>query len=89
MVSGRFKSRSLRRVFVKTPGGIVKKVFKQRKPKQAKCAVCKKPLSGVPRARVSELKNMPKTYKRPERAYGGFLCPSCARETLKNKARNI
>ena len=89
MVSGRFKSRSLRRVFVRTPGGRLKVVYKKRKPAQAKCAICKKPLSGVPRATVAELKNMPKTFKRPERAYGGFLCSSCARELLKHKARQI
>jgi len=89
MVSGKFKSRSLRRVKVTTPGNRNKIVYKQRKPSQAKCAACGAILSGVPRATKSEITNMPKTAKRPERPFGGFLCSKCLRVTMKDKARNL
>jgi large subunit ribosomal protein L34e len=88
MVSGKFKSRTLRRVKVKTPSK-TKIVYKVRKPSKAKCSKCGKSLSGVPRATKSELASMPKTQKRPERPYGGVLCSKCTRALLKEKANSI
>jgi large subunit ribosomal protein L34e len=87
MVSGRFKSRTFRRVKVKTPTE-TKTVYKRRKPSQSKCGKCGLALSGVPRATKSELVNMPKTQKRPERPYGGVLCSKCTRALIKEKARS-
>lgn len=87
MVRGMFKSRTLRRVFRKTPGGANVLHYKKRKPAHAKCGTCKAILNGVPRERPYKMQNMSKSEKRPDRPFGGNLCSSCTREKLKLKAR--
>ncbi len=83
----KFRSRKLRRVYVKTPGGRTTMHHRKRKPSKAVCASCKKQLAGVPREFPSKMANMPKTAKRPERRYGGTLCTQCTRKLLKSRAR--
>ncbi|MCP3681159.1 MAG: 50S ribosomal protein L34e [bacterium] len=85
MPSGKHKSRSMRRVFVRTPGSKNVLHYKPRKPKQASCASCGSKLAGVPRK--SLMKNIPKTAKRPTRPYGGVLCTKCTRKKIKEDAR--
>jgi len=77
------RSRSLKRVKKKTPGG--RHVIRYRKgsPSSPKCAECKKPLAGVPKKRASEVKKLSKSKKRPERAFGGYLCPRCLKIRIK------
>jgi large subunit ribosomal protein L34e len=87
MTAGRFKSRSWRRVKVKTPKRLITH-YERKKPKRAVCAICKKELHGIPRAFPKELQSMAKTKKRPERPYGGYLCSECLRKIMKEKARN-
>lgn len=89
MVSGKFKSRTFRRIFRKTPGGRNVLHFELRKPAKQRCGSCGKLLSGMLRMRSSELGRMTKTEKRPSRPYGGVLCSSCTREIIKQKARGI
>lgn len=89
MPRGRYKSRTLRRVFVKVPGGAVKLQYRKRKPAKAKCAVCAKQLSGVPRERPHIMRTLNKTAKRPERPFGGVLCSACTRLLLQRKARGV
>jgi len=89
MPEGRRKSRSLRRVYVRTPGGKTVIHYRKRKPSKAKCAICKKPLHGVPRERPTKLRKLSKTEKRPSRPYGGYLCAKCLREVIKEKARSL
>ncbi|RMF07123.1 50S ribosomal protein L34e [Candidatus Woesearchaeota archaeon] len=81
------KSRSKRIVARKTPGGRVSVRRVARKPEAAKCAECGKPLKGVPRELPSKMRNLPKTAKRPERPFGGYLCSSCMRKLMVKKAR--
>ena len=87
MVSGKHKSRSLRRVYRKTPGGRNVVQYKKRKPGKAHCAKCKKVLAGVPQARASKLKLIPKSSRRPQRPYGGVLCSRCTRALIIQKVR--
>ena len=89
MVAGKHRSRSLRRVYVKTPGGRTVLHYRRRKPQGAKCANCKKNLLAVPREIVSVLRNISKSSKRPERPYGGYYCSACTREHLKTQARVV
>ncbi|HIQ23544.1 MAG TPA: 50S ribosomal protein L34e [Pyrodictium delaneyi] len=84
----RYRSRSLRRVYIRTPGGETRIHYKKRRPGPAMCAVCGQPLNGVPRLRPVELRKLPKTAKRPERMYGGVLCPSCLTKLLKKTIRS-
>ncbi|MBD3304215.1 50S ribosomal protein L34e [Candidatus Woesearchaeota archaeon] len=87
MVEGRKKSRTFRRVKVKTPGGKTVTQYKRRKPSKAKCADCKAVLKGVTRALPKKMQNTPKTKKRPARAYAGVLCTKCTRKKITQKAR--
>lgn len=81
------KSRTLRKIAVKVPGGANKTHYRRRKPSKAVCGKCKTELSGVPRELPAKMKNLPKTHKRPQRPYGGVLCSSCMRDQLKQQAR--
>lgn len=87
MVSGRYKSRTFRRVFRKTPGGKTVVHYITRKPKAAKCADCGDVLKGVPRQRPIKMQNMPKSKKRPQRPYGGMFCSKCTRQKIKEQLR--
>ena len=83
------RSRTFRRVFVKTPGGLTKIQYRKRKPAKAHCAGCGALLSGVPRERPYKMQRMSKTEKRPERKFGGILCTRCSRDKLKQAARQL
>ncbi len=87
MPAGRHKSRTLRRVSRKTPGAKTTLQYKKRKPSKAKCGMCGAVLSGVPRERPKKMQNISKTKKRPERPFGGVLCPKCMRKIIKESIR--
>jgi len=71
--------------FVRTPGNRLVIHFKEKQVRAARCAICKKPLHGVPRLRASNLKKLAKTKKRPERPYGGYLCSECMRNLMRKR----
>jgi large subunit ribosomal protein L34e len=81
MVRGKEKSRSKRRVYVRTPGGKTKIHYKVRKPSAPKCAECGKKLQGIPRLIQSKFKKLPKTKKRASRPYSN-LCSKCMRKKI-------
>ncbi len=81
------RSRSLRRIMVKVPGGTTKLVYKRRKPDKPICSVCGDVLKGVLREIPSKMKNIAKTKKRPQRPYGGVLCSECMRKLMISRAR--
>ncbi|MBN4049213.1 50S ribosomal protein L34e [archaeon AH-315-M20] len=81
------RSRSLRRLQVKVPGGRTVTHYKKKKPGKAKCGNCGSTLKGVPRERPLKMSKLPKTKKRPERPYGGNLCSKCMRSLIIEKAR--
>ena len=83
----KLKSRTFRRMFVKTPGGRTVSHFKKRKPGKAKCASCGIVLLGTTRARPYKMQNISKTKKKPTRPFGGYLCSKCARKTIIKEAR--
>ncbi len=87
MPAPRLRSRSLRRVFRKVPGGRVSLHYKKKKPKTAKCGNCGASLKGVPRAFPFRMRSMAKTKKRPERPFGGVLCSRCMRQSIIDKTR--
>ncbi len=88
MVSGRQKSRTLRRVYAKTPGGVVRLHYKPRRPAKASCANCGTALLGVANFRPNKMRGLAKTKKRPERMFGGQLCSSCSRREIISKLRS-
>jgi large subunit ribosomal protein L34e len=77
------RSKSLRRIKIRIPGGASVIHYLKRKPSPAKCASCKKPLHGVASKRPIKMKRLAKAKKIPSRIFGGNLCASCAKERLK------
>jgi len=77
--------RRKKRVRVRTPGNRLVLHFKEKKVEVAKCAICKKPLHGVPRLRASELRKLAKSKRRPERPFGGNLCSECMRNLIRKQ----
>ena len=81
------RSRTLRRIFRKTPSG-TKLVYGKRKPNKAICAGCGSILQGVLNERPYKMRTVAKSKKRPERPYGGNLCSNCMREKIRENIRN-
>ncbi|MDI6819357.1 MAG: 50S ribosomal protein L34e [Candidatus Hodarchaeaceae archaeon] len=87
MPARRHRSRTYKRRFIRTPGGHAVVHYKEGKVGVARCAMCGRQLGGVPRLRSSELRALPRSSRRPNRPYGGHLCPACARQVIKEAAR--
>ena len=83
MPRGSRKSRSLRRIFVKTSKGS-KLTYAKRKPSKAHCAECNQVLHGVASERPCKMSKLSKTEKRPDRPYAGQLCSKCMRLKIKS-----
>lgn len=87
MPAMRFRSRTLRRVFVKMPGGSTVRTYRKRRNAAAQCAVTGETLHGVPRGNKTEVRALPKSQRRPSRPYGGVLSSRAMRRKLIQKAR--
>ena len=87
MPRGKHKSRSLRRVHVKTYKNGTKISYRIRKPSPAKCANCKIILKGMSRKTQAKFRNLSKSEKKPSRMYGGLLCSKCARRKIIESVR--
>jgi large subunit ribosomal protein L34e len=81
------RSRSLRKIKMRIPGSASVVHYLRRNPSKAKCANCGKTLNGVTSKRPIKMKKMAKTKKTVSRAFGGNLCPGCAKTVLKTRAR--
>ena len=81
------RSRSLRKIRKKLPGGASIIHYIKKRPKRAVCAKCKKPLHGVASGLASKVKCLAKSKKRPTRPYGGKLCSRCTKALMKDKIR--
>jgi large subunit ribosomal protein L34e len=82
------KSRTFARKAKRTAKG-TKIVYTRKKPTLGTCPVTGQTLKGVPRALPVEMRNMPKTKKRPTRPFGGVLSSKAAREEIKSRARKL
>lgn len=81
------RSRTFRRVFVRVPSGISKLVYKKRKLSKTVCSSCGKELHGIKKGRPYQLNRLTKSKKRPERIFGGVLCPRCSRKEIIKRVR--
>jgi large subunit ribosomal protein L34e len=89
MVAPNKRSRSKRRVFVKTPSGKVVKHYRARKPNQGRCPVTGEVIKGVPRVSAAKMHNMAKSKKRPQRPFGGALSSRAARRIIIDETRAL
>ena len=76
------RSKSVKRVFRRTPSGRVSTLFKAGKHKPARCRLCGALLGGVKLSR-----RVAKSEKVPSRIFAGQLCPACVSDVVKAKAR--
>lgn len=79
------RSRSFIKKRMNTPGGRAVIHYVKKKPSPARCGSCRKPLHGVPSDLPAGIKKLTKTGRRPDRPYGGNLCPPCTRDVVKRK----
>ncbi len=86
MVRPGLRSRSVKRICRKLPGGESRVHYVRRKHYRAKCAICGRILQGVP-LDPDLIRRGAKTLKRPERPYGGVICPDCLARALRIAAR--
>jgi len=77
------QKRRLKKVKKRTPGGRIVVHTRREKTGKHVCAICGAPLSGVPHGkRPSEVRKLSHSERRPERVFGGVLCPSCTRRVI-------
>ena len=86
---GRYRSRSKKLKYVKTPGGKTVVHYKKKKSSKAKCSSCGAVLPGTLTKTVAKMKNTLKTKKLPSRPFGGNLCSRCMRRKLIKEARKL
>ena len=83
-----YRSRTLKRKKVRTPSGKVVTHYDKKRTGTPHCAECGGILSGVPKGlRSYQMQRLPKSKKRPERKFGGYLCPSCTSDLIKRQVR--
>ena len=87
MVKPALRSRSLRRVKRKVPGGRVSMQYKERKVGKPACGKCGDALLGMAHGTLSRVRKHKLSGRRPSRPYGGMLCSACARDAHVAKAR--
>lgn len=89
MVAPRYRSRTFRRIKVRTPGGKVVTQYRRRKPGRATCVETGQFLPGVPQMLPRKLSGVPKSSRRPSRPYGGVLSSKAMRRKMVEKARKL
>jgi len=87
MPAPKHRSRSKRRVFVRTPGSKTTLHYRRKLNAKPKCGECGQILPGVARGNKTEIKKLPKTKRRPDRPFGGVLCSRCSRKKIIEENR--
>lgn len=80
MPAPRYRSRSLRRIKVRTPGGELKVHYEKRFRNPPRCAICGRILNGMNEKRIKTDHEPIKAVSRP---YGGYVCHECLKLGLK------
>ncbi|MDO5850980.1 MAG: 50S ribosomal protein L34e [Methanobacteriaceae archaeon] len=89
MPQPRYRTKSLKAVSKKVPGGRNVTHYKKKKPSKHVCANCGRTLDAVPRGRPYEIRKLSKNSRKPNRPYGGNLCTNCTKKLFKNEARSL
>lgn len=89
MPAPRYRSRTFRRVFVRTPGAKTVLHYRRRKNGKPTCAQTGQVLPGVARGTPAQVRALPKSQRRPERPYGGVLSSRAMRRKMVEKARAV
>jgi large subunit ribosomal protein L34e len=84
MPSPKYRSRSMLRKKVITPGGKLASHYNRKKANKPVCASCGTLLHSC---KSERLDTKSRTQRRPERPYGGHLCPRCLKLLYKSNVR--
>jgi large subunit ribosomal protein L34e len=87
MVRRHLRTRSEKKVKVKTPGGVTVTHFKSQKPSKASCGRCKGMLGGVPSGKQRRMRALKPSERTPSRPYAGVLCEKCTDELVRYVTR--
>ena len=87
MVRRYLRTRSRKRVKVRTPGGRMVLHYKKEKAGKTPCGRCGKPLNGVPNLNPSEMKGVSPSDRVPSRPYAGVLCNRCLSNLVRYTTR--
>ncbi|MFH1721492.1 MAG: helix-hairpin-helix domain-containing protein [Candidatus Altiarchaeota archaeon] len=85
MVAPRHRSRSAKRLKVKTPGGKNVIHYRRKKPSSATCGRCKKKLGGVVSLRQSKILKLASSKRKPNRPFAATLCQRCTESLIRYK----
>ncbi len=78
------RSRKLRRISKKTPGGQRVVHYGKRFASKPKCAICGRPLNGINETRIKTEHVPGSTISRP---YGSYICHRCLALALRTAVR--
>jgi len=87
MPARRHRSRTYKKKQVRTPGGRVARHYKEKRKGGAVCALCGRPLGGVPRISGGRIGSLPRSSRMPNRPFAGYFCVACSRRFLLEKVR--
>ena len=79
------RSRAQARKKLKTPGGVNVTHYSRRKPKKSHCAICKKPITSIPRLRPAKMKKSKKSDRKAKRLESGRYCGNCLQTLIREK----
>ncbi len=82
------RSKAQKRKKLKTPGNRNTTHYWRRKPKRARCALCKRPLQSLPRLRPAKMKKTMKTARRANRLESARYCAKCLQTLIQEKVMN-
>ncbi|MDW8043662.1 MAG: 50S ribosomal protein L34e [Nitrososphaerota archaeon] len=74
------RTRSIRRVKVRTPSGRTAVHYEPERPNPRRCGSCGRPIAGVPR---DDVRPVPKSQKRVSRYHGGNVCHECLERRIE------
>lgn len=80
------KSGSLRRRYVRTPGGVTKVHYSRFKSGMPRCGICGSYLNGII-SDSKEVRRASRSEKSVERPYGGNICHRCLEMLIKLSVR--
>jgi len=87
MVRRSLRTRSVKKMKIRTPGGQTVTHFRGSKPGKSICGRCGAHLPGLTVGTGTELSNTPSSSKRPGRPFGGVLCTGCLDELVRYVTR--
>ena len=83
----RYRSRSYKRIFKKTPGGRTVIHYRRKNHQSMSVPDVENHYMVFPGKTLRD-KETREIQKRPNRPYGGYYCSSCARKVFKREARS-